>query len=337
MGSVSYCFKRSALLMTSALLATALPPRMPLAALDLDELFAPVIALEARIPSDARSAATLGTVRGGTGVVIDGAGLVLTVGYLILEAEAVDLLPNGLAGGRVPADVVAWDEITGLGLLRSRQNLGIAPMPLGSSAALGAGDAVIVVGWERIDAMLPAVVSERNRYAGYWEYMIEDALYVSPSHPAFPGAALVSLDGKLAGIGAFAHTDPVDAYALAGTVFIPIDALKPVLADLLLAGRSAQPRGWLGLYCEEIEGALRVRRLPDDGPALRAGIQPGDYVLALGSTPVTTLADFYRHLWSTTRPGDRVSITLGRGSDSLTVEVEAMDRYEHYRPRRTRP
>ena len=129
------------------------------------------------------------------------------------EAESVDLLPNGLKGERLPADVVAWDHITGLGLVRSRQALNIAPMPLGTSAAIGAGDAVIAVDWHRSAGMLPGVVFDRADYAGYWEYMIEDALYVSPSHPGFPGAALVSLGGKLAGIGGFAATDPVDEYA----------------------------------------------------------------------------------------------------------------------------
>ena len=324
--------KRTASLVIAAFLTAAIAPRATLAELDLDKVLAPIIALEARIPDDARSAETLGTVRGGTGVIIDGTGLVLTVGYLILEAESVDLLPNGLKGERLPADVVAWDHITGLGLVRSRQALNIAPMPLGTSAAIGAGDAVIAVDWHRSAGMLPGVVFDRADYAGYWEYMIEDALYVSPSHPGFPGAALVSLDGKLAGIGGFAATDPVDEYAVAGTVFIPVDALLPVLADLMLSGRSSQSRAWLGLYCEEFDGALRVRRLPDDGPARAAGIRPGDYLLTVGSTPVRTLPDFYRHLWATTRPGDRVTVELRRGSDTFSVEVEAMDRYQRYAP-----
>jgi S1-C subfamily serine protease len=325
--------KRAALLPAlAALLAAFLaPPTFP-ATLDLDKALAPIIALEAHIPQNARSADTLGTVRGGTGIVIDATGLVLTVGYLILEADAVDLLPNGLAGERVPGDVVAWDQVTGLGLVRSRRPLGIAPMPLGSSADVAAGDAAVAVSWERVDGMLPAVVVERRAYAGFWEYMVEDALYVSPSHPAFPGAALLSLDGELTGIGGFAQTDFDDEYAITGTVFIPVDALKPVLADLLLTGRSSQSRGWIGLYCEEIDGALRVRRVPADGPALRAGVQSGDYVLAVGGTPVSTLADFYRHLWATTGPGDRIAVELKRGADSFTVEIEATDRYERYIP-----
>lgn len=307
-----------------------LPLRASCAPLDLEKVLAPVIALEARIPDDARSAATLGTIRGGTGVIIDGTGLVLTIGYLILEAASVELLPNGLTGGRVPADVVAWDQITGLGLVRSRQPLGIAPMPLAASATLGAGDAAVAVSWERIDGMIPAVVVERRAYAGFWEYMIEDALYVSPSHPAFPGAALVTLDGELAGIGGFANTDPGDEYEIAGSVFVPVDALKPVLADLLLTGRSSQTRGWLGLYCEEIDGILRVRRVPVDSPALQAGVQAGDSVVAVGGTPVSTLPDLYRRLWTTTHPGDRIAVELNRDGDSFTVEIEAMDRYERY-------
>ncbi len=322
---------RSATLLIAVWLGVALPLRTDSATLDLDKVLAPIVALEARIPDDARSAATLGTVRGGTGVIIDASGLVLTIGYLILEAESVDLLPHGLAGDRVPADIVAWDAITGLGLLRARQPLGVAPMPLGTSSGLGSGDAAIAVSWERIDGMVPAMIVERRAYAGYWEYMIEDALFVSPGHPAFPGAALVSLDGRLVGIGGFASTDTEDEYAVTGTVFVPVDALEPVLADLLLTGRSTRSRAWLGLYCEEIDGALRVRRLPDDGPAERAGVRPGDFLLAVGGIPVRTLADFYRHLWSSTRPGDRVKVELQRGSDAFTVEIEAVDRYDRYR------
>ncbi len=328
--------KSTASLVAVAFTVALLAPRAALAELDLDKVLAPVIALEARIPDTARSADTLGTVRGGTGVIIDGAGLVLTVGYLLLEAESVELLPDGLKGERLPADVVAWDYNTGFGLVRSRQALGIPPMPLGTAAGLAEGDAAIAVDWQRSEGMLPAVVFERGTYAGYWEYMIDDALYVSPSHPGFPGAALISLDGKLAGIGAFAASDPVDEYALAGTVFIPIDLLASVLADLMLVGHSATPRPWLGLYCEEFDGGLRVRRLPEDGPALAAGIRAGDYLLTVGSTPVNTLPDFYRQLWATTRPGDRVSVVLQRGTEKFTVEIEAMDRYQRYASGRPR-
>lgn len=295
--------------------------------LDLDTLLAPVIALEARIPEDAGSAKTLGTLRGGTGVVIDGAGLVLTIGYLILDAEEVELLPRGLGGPRVPADVVAWDHVTGLGLVRSRRALDLSPMTLGDSARLRVDDAVIVVSWTREAGLLPAVVTDRAPYAGYWEYLLEDALYVSPIHPAFPGAALISLQGELVGIGGFAHFDSVDEEEIAGTVFIPIDALKPVLADLLLDGRSPVQRPWLGLYCEEGEDGLRVRRVPADGPAAKAGVLAGDRVIAVADTPVGSLAALYRRLWTSARPGDLVELALQRDGIDFTVEVRAMDRH----------
>lgn len=300
--------------------------------LDLDALLAPVLALEATIPPGARSAATLGTVRGGTGVLIDASGLVLTVGYLVMEADAVELLPDGLHGPRLPADVVAWDPITGLGLVRAREPLDITPMPLGDSARLARDDAVIAASWDREHGVVPAIVVDRRTYAGYWEYLLEDALYVAPSHPAFPGAALIALDGTLAGIGAFAHVDAMDDGEVSGVVFIPVDALKPVLADLLLSGRSAERRPWLGLYCEESAGGLRVLRLPGDGPASRAGVEPGDRVLSVAGIPVTTLPGLYRTLWRTTRPGDRVSLGLERGTRSLEVEIVAMDRHRYLRP-----
>lgn len=296
--------------------------------LDLDAVLAPVIALEARIPESARSAGTLGTVRGGTGVVIDGAGLVLTVGYLILEAATVELLPRGLDGGRVPAEVVAWDHVTGLGLVRSTAPLGVAPMELGESSTLGKDDAVIVASWTREAGLLPALVNDRRPYAGYWEYLLEDALYVSPVHPAFPGAALIGLDGRLVGIGAFAYLDAGDEGDIADTVFIPIDTLKPILAELLLEGRSRLRRPWLGLYCEELEGRLRVRRLPADGPALGAGVRAGDRVLAVADTPVATLEELYRTLWSVARPGDTVVVDIARDGETLRIAIQSIDRYD---------
>ena len=296
--------------------------------LDLDTVLAPVIALEARIPEHARSAETLGTVRGGTGVLIDGAGLVLTVGYLILDASSVELLPRGLGGGRVPAEVVAWDHATGLGLVRATAPLGVAPMALGESSALRRDDAVIVASWTREAGLLPALVNDRRPYAGYWEYLLEDALYVSPIHPAFPGAALIGLDGRLVGVGAFAHFDAGDEGDIADTVFIPIDALKPILADLLLEGRSRVRRPWLGLYCEEVEGGLRVRRLPADGPALVAGVRVGDRVLAVAGRPVATLEELYRTLWSVARPGDKVVVDIGRDEGPRRVEIQSIDRHE---------
>jgi len=296
--------------------------------LDLGALLAPVIALEAHVPEHARSAQSLGTVRGGTGVLIDGAGLVLTIGYLIIEADSVELLPHGLRGERVPAEVVAWDPASGLGLVRSKRPLGIAPMALGDSATLKVEDAVITASWTGETGMLPAFIVGRGPYAGYWEYLLEDALFVSPIHPAFPGAALIGLDGKLVGIGGFAHFDSGDEEEVADTVFIPIDALKPILADMLLDGRSAVRHPWLGLYCEEVDGGLRVRRVPGDGPAAKAGILAGDRLIAVAGTPVDSLVGFYRHLWSVARPGDSIVLELRREEASIEVEVASIDRYD---------
>lgn len=296
--------------------------------LDLDTVLAPVVALEARIPEDARSADTLGTVRGGTGIVIDGTGLVVTVGYLILDASTVEVLPEGLGGPRVAGQVIAWDHATGLGLVRAPALAGTRPMPLGESGRIGADDAVIAVSWTRAEGLLPALVVDRREYAGYWEYLLEDALYVSPIHPAFPGAALVGLDGRLLGIGAFAHVDEGEEQDIAGTVYIPVDTLKSVLAELLLDGRSGHRRPWIGLYCEEVDGTLRVMRVPDDGPAARVGIRPGDGVVEVDGRPVASLAALYRALWSAIGPGETVSLTLERDGAPYTARVEAIDRHE---------
>lgn len=304
------------------------PPASSIAAeLDIEAVLKPVIALEARIPENARSAPALGTVRGGTGVVIDGSGLVVTIGYLILEASEVDLFPNGLGGGRVPADMVAWDHVTGLGLVRARKPLGIPPMTLGDSTPLRSGDAVIAASWEGLAGMQPSVVVERRVYTGYWEYLLENALFVAPIHPAFPGAALIDLEGRLAGIGGFALTDVVDQDEVVGTVFVPVNRLKQELADLLLEGRSSVNRPWFGLYCEERDGVLQVRRVPDYGPAFGAGVRTGDHVLTVNGVPVDNLEQLYRRLWTSIDPGDRVQMQVRRGASILNVEITAGDRY----------
>jgi S1-C subfamily serine protease len=320
-------------MMVGALALAAAPDAR--AELDIEAILAPLIALEARIPEDATSAKTLGTERGGTGIVIDAAGLVVTVGYLLLEAETVELLPQGPGGPRIPADVVAWDQRSGLGLVRARVALGIPPMPLGRSATVHRDDAVLAASWEREASLVPSYVADRRAFAGYWEYLLDDAIYVSPIHPAFAGAALIGLDGRLVGIGAFAQLEPIEEMDAMHGVFIPVDLLTTTLADLLLDGRvSDPPRPWLGLYCNEGKTGLSVLRLAEGGPAALAGIRPRDEVVAVEGVPVTTLEGLYRRLWSVAAPGDRVAVAIRRDGLALVAEVETVDRYEFLARRR---
>ena len=287
-----------------------------------------VVGVRAVIPEDAHTAEVLGTQRAGSGVVIAADGLVLTIGYLILEAIETEVL---LAGERVvPAEVVAYDYDTGFGLLRALGPLGIAPIALGRSAELGERDEVLVAGFGSPQPVIGAVVVSRRDFAGYWEYLLPDAIFTAPPHPAFGGAALIGRDGRLLGIGSLVVGDAAEPNVhLPGNMFLPIDALEPIFEELLEHGRSrAPPRPWLGLYSEDLRGRVFVNRVAPGGPAARAGIAEHDIIVAVGGEPVRGMADFYRKLWALGPAGVAVPLTLLTAEGIKETTVESADRYD---------
>ena len=287
-----------------------------------------VVGVRAVIPEDAHTAEVLGTQRAGSGVVIAADGLVLTIGYLILEAIETEVL---LAGERVvPAEVVAYDYDTGFGLLRALGPLGIAPIALGRSAELGERDEVLVAGFGSPQPVIGAVVVSRRDFAGYWEYLLPDAIFTAPPHPAFGGAALIGRDGRLLGIGSLVVGDAAEPNVhLPGNMFLPIDALEPIFEELLEHGRSrAPPRPWLGLYSEDLRGRVFVNRVAPGGPAARAGSAEHDIIVAVGGEPVRGMADFYRKLWALGPAGVAVPLTLLTAEGIKETTVESADRYD---------
>ena len=321
-----------ALLATLALLAvTAGPASGQTAPEEVDRLLSAVVGIRAEVPAEARTAEALGTERAGSGVVIDASGLIVTIGYLILEARRVEILV-----GRdriVPARILAYDHETGFGLLRATEPLGVPPIPLGDSSRLTQGDQLLVSGFGGPVAARPAVLVSRREFAGYWEYLLENAIFTAPPYPHFGGAALLDATGELVGIGSLVVADAFPgAQPLPGNMFVPVDRLKSVLGDLLTSGRSATPlRPWLGVYLSEVDGLLIVQRLASDGPAAGAGVQPGDIILGVAGQPVASLADFYRKLWAVGGPGDDVPLTLLKGARMAEVSVKARDRYDWLR------
>ena len=302
---------------------------------DLMEILSAVVAVEARIPADARTAAVLGDERHGTGIVIDGAGLVVTIGYLVLEATDAWVRTGG--GQRVAADVVAYDHETGFGLLRAQAPLDkVVPMALGDSDALVEGTPAVIASFGGPPALQPVMTVSRRDFAGYWEYLLEDAIFTSPPHRYFGGAALMSTGGRLVGVGSLVVPDAAPEPTPApGNMFVPVAQLEEVLADLIVSGRSAHPlRPWLGVYAEESEdGRVVVLSLADDGPALEAGVEPGDVVVSAGDVPVHGLADFYRKLWNRRGPGDRVTLGVERDGESRRIDVLGGNRYRWLRLR----
>jgi S1-C subfamily serine protease len=299
----------------------------------VDTLLTAIVGVRATVPEDARTAEALGTQRAGSGILIDGNGLIVTVGYLILEASHVQVM---VAENTVlDAEILAYDHDSGFGLLRASEPIDAAPMGLGESSGLGQGDQLLVSGFGGRHAARPAVLVSRRDYAGYWEYLLENAIFTAPPYPLFSGAALVNGQGELVGIGSLMVADAYRGdQTLPGNMFLPVDRLKSVLGDLLTAGRStAASRPWLGLYLSEVDSLLMVRRLAVDGPAAGSAMQPGDIILGVSGQPVTSMADFYRKLWAVGGPGDKVLLTVLKGARVQEVSITAGDRYTWLRLR----
>jgi S1-C subfamily serine protease len=314
-----------------AVLALGLAGPLPGLAAEADKLDG-VVQVDATVPPDARTAAALGTHREGTGVVIDDDGLILTIGYLILEAAEVTI--RGVGPAPVPAQIVAYDAESGFGILRATERLGVTPIPLGSSEGLRPMQPLLVasrVG--ELDATGVYLVDRRD-FAGYWEYLLEDAIFTAPAHGQFGGAALLDEGRRLVGIGSLFVGDAGTrgGRQIAGNMFVPIEQLGPIMADLLRHGRRQAPaRPWLGLFAEEHKGRVFVTRVTPDGPAEAAGVTANDLILGVGGQPVDGLADFYRKLWTQGDAGVQVPLNLLRGMGTATIKVRSADRYRHLR------
>ena len=295
----------------------------------LEELLSAVVRVKTVIEPDARTADSLGREREGSGVVIDGDGLVLTIGYLMVEARTAEI---GTKDGRtVPAAVVGYDHETGFGLLRGLVPLKVAPIAFGRSADVKEADPVLVASAGGAAMVLPARVVAKREFAGSWEYLVGEALFTAPPHPAWSGAALINRDGRLVGIGSLIVGDA--AGGTPGNMFVPTDGLHPILGDLLAAGRVSGPgRPWLGVAVNEVRGALVVARVTPGGPAEQAGVRAGDTIVAVnGETVGGTLAAFYRKVWAQGGAGAVVTLELSRSDETRHVEVRSMNRLDHLR------
>ncbi|MBL8376235.1 MAG: serine protease [Burkholderiales bacterium] len=292
-----------------------------------------VVKVSVRAIADARSVRTLGREREGSGVVLAPSGMVLTIGYLILEAEAIELTDN--AGRVVTGVVAAYDHATGFGLIRPAVPLKVEGAVLGDSATVAAEAHLVFAPWGgRGNASLAAVASKR-RFAGYWEYLIDDAIFTYPPRGDHSGAALIDRNGRVVGIGSLLVADAaLPNRRFPGNMFVPVDLVKPILADLERAGRARETvRPWIGLSTQEVEGRLLVIRVQEEGPAALAGLAAGDVVVSIGGAKISTLEEFYRRLWSAGAPGTRIRLGVQKGAEVRDVEVRSIDRLEYMRAR----
>jgi serine protease Do len=288
---------------------------------------AAVVGIQVTVVDDARSAETLGLQRRGTGVVIGADGLVLTIGYLILEADHVDLVFEG--GRKLPARVVAYDLATGFGLLQPLTPIKVAPARLGNSTALTDDEALMIASGGQGGGLSLARMVSRRAFSGYWEYHIEGALFTSPPRTDHSGAGLFNTEGELMGIGSLVVADALGPGQprLPGNMFVPVDLLKPILGELRERGASRQStRAWLGLTSVEQEGSVRVVRTSRDSPAEQAGLQPGDRIVSIDGTPVSGLEGLYKALWGVDRPQREIVLQIQRDGQAQTLRLTSEDR-----------
>jgi len=302
---------------------------------DAERFFAAIVKVRARAVPNARSSATLGQEREGTGVVIGDDGLVVTVGYLIVEADEVSLVDQ--RGRILPARVIAYDHATGLGLLRAVVPLTASPLPLGESGKLADREPMMIVNHAGPDDVTRAYVVSTRPFTGSWEYLLEQAIFTSPPTLNWSGAALVNKDLQLVGIGSLIVREAsVGEATLPGNMFVPIDALKPILADLVRTGRRAGPaRPWLGVATDEVQGRLQVSRVSPEGPGDQAGIKVGDIILGVGGEGVRTQSEFYRKVWGRGAAGTDIPLRVLQGVDVKELAVHSIDRVEYFRPKTT--
>src|SRR6476660_2582806 len=303
---------RQAVLIAAVALTTLFV--VPARATTLDDLVASVVRIKTFINPDGTSVANLGREREGSGIVIDESGLVLTIGYLMVEAHAAEIITN--SGRTLPAAVVGYDHETGFGLLRTLEPPKIKPLAFGRSADLKEQD--------------PALVVSFREFTGSWEYLVEGAIFTSPPHPAWSGAALISRDGKLVGVGSLIVADANGENTPSpGNMFVPIDLLSPILGDLLATGRVAGPgRPWLGLNAQAVQGRLTVGRVAPGSPAQLAGLKRGDIIAGVNGEKTRTLAELYRKVWALGAAGVTVPLDVVSDSEPRRVDVNSVNRLD---------
>ena len=284
-----------------------------------------MVGLQASIPADAFTAPILGERRGGSGIVIRDSGLVLTIGYLITEADEIWL--TDWLGRVTPGYPLAVDQATGFGLVQPLGQMEAPALPLGSSAVAAIGDPVVMASGGDHDPVQAEIVAKRE-FSGPWEYLLDEAIYTAPAHPFWGGAGLLSHRGELIGVGSLHLEQEGESEAPSElNMVVPIDLLKPVLDDMAKFGRSATPpRPWLGLYCADHRGRIVVAGVVTGGPGDRADVRRGDEIVALADTPVENSASLYRKLWAIGPAGVDVALRIERDGETLHLGVKTVDR-----------
>jgi len=296
----------------------------------IEETLGAVVRVRMRALTDARSNVTLGQAREGSGIVIEPA-YVLTIGYLVIEPDWIEVTTG--ANKTVPATLAGYDHVSGFGLLKVQGDLGVKPLALGDSKALAVREPVIIIPAGGRETASAAYVMSRRQFTGSWEYLLESAIFTAPPNTTWAGAALVSRELKLVGVGSLLVRDTAEPGTLMpGNMFVPTDLLKPIIDELKAQGRTKEtPRPWLGLNTEVVQGRLFVTRVSPESPADKAGLKQGDVVIDVAGAAVKTHAELYRKLWSLGAAGVEVPIRILQDGDVRDVRVKSIDRTAYFK------
>jgi len=291
--------------------------------MNIDPILSSVVGVRAIVPDNAFTARALGNLREGSGVVIRDTGLVLTIGYLITEAEEVWLTSHD--GTVMPADVVAYDQETGFGLVQALGPLGLPAVDLGSSSRTLVGQPVTLA--DGAGRAVEAAIVAKQEFAGYWEYLLEEAIFTAPAHASWGGAGLFDSEGRLLGIGSLRLQMLDDGEAADINMVVPIDLLKPILDDLVTRGQADRPpRPWLGVFSAESDGRVVVMSVAEGGPAAKAGLRQGDVISDVRDAAVGSLAEFYRMIWNGGPAGAELPMRIVRNGRDAWLRVKTADR-----------
>ncbi len=291
--------------------------------MDISTIRRSVVAVRASVPEDAFTANTLGTLREGSGVVISPRGLVLTIGYLITEADEVWLTRHD--GTVIAGHALAYDQESGFGLVQALAPLDLPALELGVSAKTRLGDEVLVI--DGAGEIANSFIVAKQEFAGYWEYLLDEAIFTAPAHPSWGGAALVGKDGRLLGIGSLRLQMSKGGAVADINMMVPIDLLPPILDDLVTRGAvDKPPRPWLGAFSAESSNGVVVMNVAPGSPAAKAGLKQGDVIAAIRDGDVEGLADFYRKVWKSGPAGAEIPMRVLRDGRDAWLRVKTVDR-----------
>jgi S1-C subfamily serine protease len=285
-----------------------------------------VVSIHTAVPEAHPSAAILGSERMGTGTVVDPGGLILTVNYVVMGGDTIQVSFG--TGRRVRAELVAQDFEVGLALLRVKRQ-GLTAAPLGTSEALGRGGDVFAIGATAAHERRVAggLVTDLGEFEAHWEYLLDRGVVSSAPNPGFGGGPLFAMTGRMVGVVSL-NLNEIARSSLS----IPIECYRSNVDEFLRFGRvvSRPRRAWLGVFAHALEDGVVVAGLVPNSPAARSGLKEGDVILSLNAREVATRRDLYLSLWRNC-PGERITIEVMRDSETKRVDVTGGDRAEFFR------